>query len=328
MQMLSIVRSAAIVAPVLILALTGASASRAQTGNSHPGQDVDQQALWSTPGDGRLVMLLRNATDANLITDPAFTTPVPFRVRVCVTNFVGSNNAMNLFVWTTAGPQSGNNGLAPPLQYQVLHPGLGDCVEIDEPAAIVAQDATVSGSASGYYQLFEKTKLPEGSDPPKKGQKKPPEVEIGEAISRTFDCTKLDPPKPPTPPNANFLKACELQINNLLNQHGVRICTGDKFVTVVDDSNKPINANYPPGYLELTARDLRTISKNSDYNYNWNPVTTMSCRDVIWQPGIDHPARSVYVMVGPAQAVPGYDPEKVSKITVTTQAIFLRETGN
>jgi hypothetical protein len=326
MQMLSIVRSAAIAAPVLIFALTGASASRAQTGSSHPGQDVDQQALWSTPGDGRLVMLLRNATDEHLTTDPAFTTAVPFRVRVCVTNFAGYNNVMNLFIWTTAGPQPGNVGQASPSQPLVLHPGLGDCVEIDEPAAIVAQDTTVSGSASGYYQLFEKTKLPEGSDPSQKRQKKPPEVEIGAAKSRTFECTKLDPPKSPTPPNANFLKACQLEIEQqTIDHYGVRICTKDNFVTIDD---KP--TTYPPGYLELTARDLRTVSKNSDYNYNWNPVTTMSCRDVIWRPAIDRPTskHSVYIMVGPAQPVPGYDPAKVQSITVTTQAILLRETGN
>src|SRR5260370_41413150 len=132
MQMLSIVQKVVIIAPVMIFGLTGSFASRAQTANPHhPGQDVDQQALWSTPGDGRLVMLLRNATDANLVTDPAFTTPIPFRVRVCVTNFAGSNNAMNLFVWTTAGPQPGNTGLASPSQPLVLHPGLCDCVEID-----------------------------------------------------------------------------------------------------------------------------------------------------------------------------------------------------
>jgi hypothetical protein len=56
----------------------------------------------------------------------------------------------------------------------------------------------------------------------------------------------------------------------------------------------------------------------------------MSCRDVIWQPAIDHPpaTRSVYFMVGPAKAVDGYDPEKVLSITVTTQAILLGDPGN
>jgi len=56
----------------------------------------------------------------------------------------------------------------------------------------------------------------------------------------------------------------------------------------------------------------------------------MSCRDVIWRPAIDRPTskHSVYIMVGPAQPVPGYDPAKVQLITVTTQAILLRETRN
>jgi hypothetical protein len=318
--MLSMVMRVVLAAPVLLLGLPGASVSHAQPAGSHPGQDVDQQALWSTPGDGRLVMLLRNGTDRNLTSDPVFTTPIPFRVRVCVTNFAGYNNVMNLFVWTTAGPQSGSSGQAAPAQPQVLHPGLGDCVEIDQPSAIVVQDSTVSGSASGYYQLFERTKLPEVTGVSQAPPRRPPEVEISSAVSKQVNCLPLGSP------TGNYLKFCELKIDHLPpNQYGVRLCTGDNFVTMVDGSN----TNYPPGYLELTTQDLRSITKNSDYNYNWNPVSPMSCRDVTWQPVIDHPAstQSIYFMVGPAQPVPGYDPAKVSLINLTMQAILLNNPG-
>jgi hypothetical protein len=133
----------------------------AATGQARPDwkpltqDEVVKQALWSTPGAGRLVMLLRNNVDKNPVADPAFTTPMPYRVRVCVTNFAGTQNSLNLFVWTTSGPQP--NGQASTQQPQVLHPGLGDCVEIDQPAAIIAQDATITGSVNGYYQLFQST---------------------------------------------------------------------------------------------------------------------------------------------------------------------------
>ncbi len=183
------------------------------------------QALWSTPGDGRLVMLIRNATDQRVFDDPPFITPIPFRVRVCVTNFVG-DNAMNLFVWTTAGP--GPNGGLTTLEPQLLHPGLGDCVEIDRPAAIIAQDATTTGSASGYYQLLEAVALPASATA---NQSTPPDIDIGDPKPNEVRCKPIqsDPSKPD--PSADYLKICELDIAVATpSSAGVRICTNEQTI--------------------------------------------------------------------------------------------------
>jgi hypothetical protein len=84
-------RKMILAAPFLALALVSTVAARAQVGDPKQNPpDVDPQAFWSTPGDGRLVMLARNATDADPLASIAFKTPMPFRVRVCVTNFTGA----------------------------------------------------------------------------------------------------------------------------------------------------------------------------------------------------------------------------------------------
>jgi len=292
---------------VLALSLIGASLAHAQSG-SPSKSDVDPQALWSTPGDGRLVMLLRNAIDQRVIEDPPFVTLVPFRVRVCVTNFAGTNNSMNLFVWTTNGP--GPNGLASTVQPQVLHPGLGDCVEIDRPAAIIAQDSTTSGSASGYYELLKAVTIPEKSRVTRNTRA---EIGIGEPITAPIRCQPLRSASP------DFSRFCQLDIAASRNQVGIRICTDDNFVKF-----DGAMTDYPAGYLELTATDLREVPKNSPYNYNWNPVTPVSCRDVIWRLELDKPiSHTVFFMVGPAKPVPVWNPNKVDLISVITQTITL-----
>ena len=273
------------------------------------------QALWSTPGDGRLVMLVRNAVDQDPTADPAFKYPVPFRVRVCVTNFSGTANAMNLFVWTTDGP--GPNGAASLAQPQVLHPGLGDCVEVDRPATIIAQDSTISGAASGYYQLLETIALPAKS---KVARSAPVPIKISDPSKPTpVKCAPLQ--SDPQKPSPNYTQFCELQLENIpTNQVGLRICTDEKFVTYKDGTT----LDYPAGYLELTTTDLRQTAKNSDYNPYWNPVTPVSCRDVIWPTGVDKPSsRSLFFMVGPTQPVPPWIPANVDSVTIVMQTISL-----
>ena len=85
------------------LGLAGSTPGRAQPATPNPkNSDANPQAYWSTPGDGRLVLLARNAA--------GFDKPMPLRVRVCVTNFTGANNSVNLYIWTTTGFQSGACG--------------------------------------------------------------------------------------------------------------------------------------------------------------------------------------------------------------------------
>ena len=315
--MKAISSTAAFAMRILVFSLMGASLARAQSGDpsTDPSKsDVDPQASWSTPGDGRLVMLLRNSTDHYVIEDPTFRTAVPFRVRVCVTNFAGVNNSVNLFVWTTDGP--GPNGKAASVQPQVLHPGLGDCVEINRPAAIIVQDATTSGSASGYYELLQAVALPEKSRVTRNTR---PKIGIGHPETKPVSCDLLPIGKSP-----NFAKSCKFNLLAARNEVGVRICTDDKFVNIDGSPD-----NYPAGYLELTTIDLTETTKPSDYNYNWNPVTPVSCRDIIWQAPVDRPIpHSVFFMVGPAKPVPVWDPRKVNSLTIVTQKITLGGSSN
>src|SRR5271156_2226061 len=106
--------------------------------SAQPLPDTTQResgAVWSTPGDGRLVMLMRN-TDG-------FTAPIAALVRVCVTNLTGSSNSVNLYIWTTGNPWDATPVM--PLQ-QTRQLDLGECVEIDQPAALIIQDSTTSGT--------------------------------------------------------------------------------------------------------------------------------------------------------------------------------------
>ena len=126
----------------IIFIVANAITAPAFCGDLPAPPDTSPQALWSTPGDGTLVMLVRSDAfyDASKPALPA----IPLRVRVCVTNMTGSNNSANLYVWTTQGPQpnpNNNVSYAPPVnQPQTIHMQLGDCVEIDRPGGIVVQE--------------------------------------------------------------------------------------------------------------------------------------------------------------------------------------------
>ena len=274
-------------------------------------------AVWSTPGDGRLVMLMRN-TDG-------FTAPIAARVRVCVTNFTGSSNSVNLYIWTTGNPWDA----APvtPLQ-QTRHLELGECVEIDQPAALIIQDSTTSGIASGYYELLN---LPPNVPPSPSANRtsrmkdRGNPVFVGSPQQLPAACVAPDPTQ-----SNYFLKNCALTLEPQsanpdptlgLHVHGVRICTGDKFVVT---NETPANIDYPPGYLELIiSNSLLQIDPPQVYDYNWNPVTPNGCRDVIaGSAGINSLVSNIYFMVGPVVAVPPWDANKVLKISVQTQWIY------
>ena len=232
--------------------------------------DVDPQAVWSTPGDGRLVMLARSATASF---DKPTGVPIPFRIRVCVTNFTGVKNAVTLYVWTKPNPWDIQAAI-PQLQTRQL--SLGDCVEFDRVTAIIAQDSTITGTSSGYYQLFEQTHLPgvgKSANPPPladgttNGPKKlGHEINYGKVENGDAPCLKIGQT------NDNYYKDCHLKLPAV--QHdGIRICTGTKYITSDDGKDQ-----YPPGYLELLINKdfLPPKNKPSDYDYNWNPITPNS----------------------------------------------------
>ena len=265
-----------------------------------PTLDVRQQAVWSTPGDGRLVMLARNAAGFGPENG------MPVRVRVCVTNLTGTSNAVNLYIWTTPGPQPGT---LPMPQPQTRHLELGECVEIDRPAALIVQDATTSGTASGYYQLLEETAWPAGpaaanaSAPPGATREKyGRDIKIGPPEPTTANCVPL------TPPTADFWAYCQLRF--AVGHQGVRICIGTNYLKSDDGKTQ-----YAASLLDLIVdKSKMSVNKLSPDDYNWNPVTPNGCRDLIG-------ANEAYFMVGP-NSVGGYwDPSKVRAITVTTQTI-------
>lgn len=265
-----------------------------------PTLDVRQQAVWSTPGDGRLVMLARNAAGFGSENG------IPVRVRVCVTNLTGTGNWVNLYIWTTPGPQPGT---PPTPQPQTRHLELGECVEIDRPAALVVQDSTTSGTASGYYQLLEETAWPTGptaanapAAPGTAREKYARDIKISSPDPAVANCVPL---KSPT---ADFWASCHLRL--AAGHQGSRICIGTNYLKSDDGKTQ-----YAASLLELiTDKSKMNVDKPSSYDYNWSPVTPDGCRDLIG-------ASEAYFMVGPN--VPGgfWDPSKVKSITVTTQTI-------
>jgi hypothetical protein len=268
--------------------------------------DVDPQAAWSTPGDGRLVMLARNAL--------GFDKPMPFRVRLCVTNFTGANNAVNLFVWTTAGPQPGAQAAAQP---QTRHLELGDCVEIDRPAALIVQDATTTGTSSGYYQLFEATPPPANrvsltTSPP--GTKISP-ISYGPQDMAQATCNQ----KPPIISSADFYTTCSLALP-AGKYTGVRMCIDSNYIKSSDGKTQ-----YAASLLDLIVdkKLLPPQNKPSPYDYNWNPVIPNGCRDIIWSPG-PH-ASEIYFGIGPHDTGGYWDASKVTEVDVTLRTITLND---
>ncbi|MFI5020819.1 MAG: hypothetical protein ACHQRJ_04065 [Alphaproteobacteria bacterium] len=291
-------RSAISIATVGI-GLTGFCALGVQAADPLP-LDVEHQALWSTPGDGTLIMLARNT--AGFGPDNA----MPVRVRVCVTNITGTNNSVNLYIWTTADQQPGAPLAAQP---QTRHPELGDCVEIDRPAALIVQDSTVSGTSSGYYRLLEETALPKGltvtntrttTGGAQKNHGRA--IKIGAPVPAAANCSPL---KSPT---ADFWAYCQLFL--AVGHQGVRICIGTNYIKSHDGKTQ-----YAASLLDLIVdKSKLSIDKPSSYDYNWNPVTPDGCRDLIG-------AIEAYFMVGPNSPGGYWDPSKVRSITVMTQTI-------
>ena len=278
----------------------------AWAGDAPPPASSNHQALWSTPGDGQLVMLMRSGAfyDAKKPALPA----VPLRVRVCVTNMTGSNNSVNLYVWTTEGPLpnlNNNPDRAPPVnQPQTLHMQLGQCVDLDRPGEIVVQDSTVSGTSSGYYELFEETSLLRSAEAaePLHALKHGNRISYGPPKNLPVKCSKLPKPTP------DFWASCEMDLGK--GQMATRVCTADKFVQTKDGLK-----DYPASLLELIVdKNLLDKPKISDYDYNWTPVTQMGCRDLV---GVN----VAYFMVGPNITGGTWDPQTVERIGVTIQAI-------
>ncbi len=295
----------------LIAIASAVSMPSAQSGGTNAQHfSPNTPALWSTPGDGRLVMLIRN-TDG-------FTAPIGARVRFCVTNLTGSTNAINLYVWTTGNPWD----MQPTMSVQqTLNPKLGDCIEIDHPSAMIVQDATLSGIASGYYELLEPTALPVvGSSSRRPPPRKPhwANFKLGDAKEKLAKCVDV------VGDNNNFRRQCHLEVDSAsigATAAGVRICVGNKFVNKTKDNP---GIDYPPGYLELIVDKafLPPTQKPSDYDYNWNPTSPNGCRDVIaGKPGKSS-LSDVYFMVAPRNPAGGWDASKVDLINVTTQLIY------
>lgn len=297
--MISEILRTAISIIMLGIGLTGLCASEVRAADAPP-LDTEPQALWSTPGDGRLVALARNAA--------GFDKAMPVRIRVCVTNLTGTNNQVNLYIWTTTGPQPGSQ---PPAQPQTRHLQLGECVEIDRPAALIIQDSTVSGTSSGYYRLLEESALPKGLAAAN------PDITTADTSKNHGRDIRIGAPNEPVSapcsplksPTADFWASCQLPLP-VGHHQGVRICIGTDYLNADDGKTQ-----YAASLLDLIVdQGLMTKPKPSPYDYNWNPVTPDGCRDLIG-------ATEAYFMVGPSSIGGYWDPAKVRSITVTTQTI-------
>jgi hypothetical protein len=283
----------------------------AQAQNGGAAERTNPPAQWSTPGDGRLVMLARNSA--------GFNTPMPVRVQVCVTNLTGSNNSVNLYVWTTANQWDATPAAT---QQQTRHLDLGDCVEIDRPAALIVQDSTISGTSSGYYQLMEQTPVPPSVMPPDhdpaSGRHQNPPRKDGRGIwledmkPVTIHCRKIEPP------TDDFYTRCDLPLPvDPKPRQGVRICIGNNFVTWRTPAQQ---INYAASLLDLVvAPEFQPpANKPQPYDYNWNPVTPNGCRDIIG-------TSPVTFLVGPNTAGAYWDPSTVTDISMSTQVIHWNE---
>jgi hypothetical protein len=275
-------------------------------------------AVWSTPGDGRLVMIARNSG--------GFTSPIAARVRVCVTNFTGTNNSINLFIWTTSNTWD-TTPSAPLQQNRQLQ--LGDCVEIDQPAALIVQDATISGIASGYYQLLDNpAPLPSSSALPKSASQNTPikhsygiYLKPVLAAQVNIDCAPISNVAPETGPTNDYHSECPLTLNLPIDdtRKGIRICFGNSDVILKDSSGVHAGV-YAASLLQMIVAKAFWPPTNmpSSYDYNWNPVTPNGCRDVIG------PTSEIKFMIGPNN--PPYplpwDPTTVQRIDAAISGIY------
>jgi hypothetical protein len=210
---------------------------------------------------------------------------------------------------------------------------LGDCVEIEQPAALILQDATITGTSSGYYEWLEPPKaLPTSAASPGASSNVPKPhghtIAVVNPQKQTAKCQPLyDPGQRPILSN-DFLAKCQLKPPPYPNQKGVRICIGNNFVTwQKHDWPSPQQTNYAASLLDLIINKafLPPINKPSPYDYNWNPVTPNGCRDVIGDPKDPTWLDNLYFMVGPNTAGGYWDATAVQSIAATTWSIIWSE---
>ncbi len=275
----------------------------------HIPQLSGSRAVWSTPGDGRLVMVARNAA--------GFNAGVPLRVRFCVTNMTGTANSLNLYVWTSANPWDGVITVPPPKPPpvapvpgpQTRHLDLGDCVELDRPAAIIVQDSTISGTSSGYYELLEQSKLQSATQsvvaPAQPSRKHASAISLENETLQPLACGKITPAT-----SDNYYTKCPLVMKPNPKRHGVRICMSGDYATW---KNPPQQIQYAASLIDFVIDPayLPPLNKPQDYDYNWNPVTSNGCRDVFG-------TEIINIMIGPNVAGGYWDPSTVTKVALTT----------
>jgi len=316
-------RLSAIVSIALAAALTAPAAHSGDLPSATPTPAVEQ-AYWSTPGDGTLTLLLRNKL--------GFQNPIPFRARVCVTNFTGLANAVNLIVWTTPGYVTNISSQQEPQTHTLA---LGECAEIDQPAAIIVQDSTTSGIASGYYQILERTAPPlaflntvgaPAPAPARVPKRHEHDVKVGEPKSISVACAPypdgaaggaFPPVSGPAPNGDYYARYCWLKFADFATKpplpptRGARICTDGNYV----DSGNKYGTVYAISLLDLVAdKDAVGTEKDSPYNYNFNPLTGNSCRDIFY-------AGDLFFMVGPGSHGQYWDAANVNAIQVTVEPL-------
>jgi hypothetical protein len=263
-------------------------------------------------------MIARNSTD--------FVTPIPVRVRICVTNFTGANNAVNLFVWTTPNLWDPTQiSQTPILVTRQLQ--LGDCTEIDRPAALVVQDSTTSGVSSGYYELLEPpADLP--APPTRSGRSGPHPIKraygirIGDALSEgvSAECTLLGKDAAGNPISNDFSLRCDLKLPADTARQGVRICFGPTDLFLKSNTYQA----YAPSLMEMITNPTYAPPTNmpSPYDYNWSPVTPNGCRDVIGA-STQNVISGISFMIGPndPNGNPPWVPNNVSSVIPTIYPI-------
>lgn len=266
------------------------------------------QAIWTTPGDGTLVMLMRSAKgfDAN--------SAIPFSMQICMTGenskLSGNDRYSTVYVWTTAGSNPGGDNQK---AYQVP---LGQCAQIDKPAAVIVQQTQDEGGiVSGFYELLPAGTFSNQADAkiglPYTASKQPkPAAQLGAPSEIAATCTKL-----PTP-TTYYWASCQLQLPNAsanADKKGYRVCIGADYLTQ-PDGTAPYPA-YAVSLLDITlSASLLEAVKDSPYNYNWSPIFPGGCRDLIF-------ATEAFFEIGPNYLGYYWDPSKITSIKATVQEI-------
>jgi hypothetical protein len=263
----------------------------------HPPKikDIDRRALdvrapWTTPGDGTLVMLARSAI--------GLASPIPFGMQICVTAVTPGDNNIAVYIWTTGpavSPGGDNNQLE-------VNPKLGECVQIDQPAAAIVQTSTTSGIVSGYYEWIRPRVFPRNKANivplPQISSSAVDQVNFGAPMASTARCKKLNKP------TNEFWAACKLPLPG--GHRGVRVCIGSDYIDASDGKT-----DYAISLLDIILSEhLRTQNKPTPYDYRWNPIFPGGCRDLFF-------TKDAYFMVGPRTTGGDWDPSKIKAIRFT-----------